>query len=257
MKKVFSYNEDISKTAYMNWRTNSREPIHNMNVLAKGYLQAAIELARCCLDDNSDNKADVIVFPMLFSLNQGIELYEKAIYWSMNILLGYSNIYPDNHKIREIWYADKEKIKKFGFDEREGRGEKEFHSMVFYLEKYLDEVYEKICKNDSIDFAFHNIDFTRYPLNNRNEEHFYVTELDNVVIDLEYILLVATKVGECLERLSEYYYGLVLEKWQKYSWLFYIVYKSVEDYGLCLLKHDEYDSEMEMKLILEERLFPL
>lgn len=215
MKEVFSYNSDTDKTAYLNWRTNAHEPIHNMQVLANGYIKAAIELAKCCLRDNSDKKADVIVFPMLFSLNQGIELYEKSIYWSMNILLDNKKHYPDNHKIREIWYANKEKIKQFGFDENEGRGEQEFYSMITGLEIYLDELYEKICKDDSFDMAFHNIDFSRYPLNNKNEAHFYIKELDNVVIDLENFIIVTLDISECLDRLAGYYYGLVVEKWQE------------------------------------------
>lgn len=36
MKDVFSYNSDTNKTAYLNWRTNLYEPIHNMLVLANG-----------------------------------------------------------------------------------------------------------------------------------------------------------------------------------------------------------------------------
>lgn len=215
MKEVFSYNTDINKTAYLNWRTNAHEPIHNMQILASGYIQAALELAKCCLEDNSDKKADVVVFPMLFSLNQGIELYEKAIYWSLNILLGYKTTYPDNHRIREIWYSDKEKIKQYGFDEEEGRGEKEFHSMITVLEKYLDELYKKICKDDSINTAFHNIDFSRYPLNNQNEIHFYVKQLDNVVVDLENFISITLDIYECLNRLSGYYYELVIKKWNK------------------------------------------
>ena len=215
MKEVFSYNKDPDKTAYMNWRTNPHEPIHNMQVLANGYIQAAIELAKSCLDDNSDKKADVIVFPMLFSLNQGIELYEKTIYWSLNILLENKKAYPDNHKIREIWYSDKEKIKQFGFDESAGRGEKEFYSMSEVLEKYLNELYRKIGKDNMVDTAFHNIDFSRYPLNNRNEEHFYIKEVNNVVIDLENFISVTKDIYECLERLSGYYYSLVVESWRK------------------------------------------
>ena len=37
MKKVFSYNPDIYKNAYMNWRTDKHQPIHNLNALAEGY----------------------------------------------------------------------------------------------------------------------------------------------------------------------------------------------------------------------------
>lgn len=189
------------------------EPIKNMQVLAKGYMVSALELAKGCLHDNSDKKADIIVFPMLFSANQGIELYEKSIYWSMNILLENKKPYPDNHKIREIWYSVKEKIRKYGFDKSAGRGKDEFDSMVITLEKYLDELYMKIGKDGDINTAFHNIDFSRYPLNNRREAHFYINEIDNVVIDLENFLMLMEDIYKCLDRLAGYYYELVLLKW--------------------------------------------
>ena len=34
MEKIFSYNVDIDKTAYMNWRTRQHQPIHDMMIIA-------------------------------------------------------------------------------------------------------------------------------------------------------------------------------------------------------------------------------
>ena len=62
MDKVFSYNEDIDKTAYMNWRTRQHQPIHDMTIIADGYMKAAVMLAEDCLRDNKDKKADIVVF---------------------------------------------------------------------------------------------------------------------------------------------------------------------------------------------------
>lgn len=67
MKKIFAYNVDIDKTAYMNWRTRPHQPIHDMMIIADGYMKAAIMLAQDCLQDNMDKKADIVVFPILFS----------------------------------------------------------------------------------------------------------------------------------------------------------------------------------------------
>ena len=103
MKNVFSYNSNIYKNAYMNWRTEKHEPIHNINTLAQGYFESAILSIKSCLADNVDHKADGLIFPILFSINHAIELYEKSICWSMNILLGYKSTYKDNHDIRGIW----------------------------------------------------------------------------------------------------------------------------------------------------------
>lgn len=72
MEKIFSYNVDIDKTAYMNWRTRQHQPIHDMMIIADGYMKAAIMLAQDCLQDNMDKKADIVVFPMLFSANHNL-----------------------------------------------------------------------------------------------------------------------------------------------------------------------------------------
>ena len=44
MEKIFSYNVDIDKTAYMNWRTRQHQPIHDMMIIADGYMKAAMLL---------------------------------------------------------------------------------------------------------------------------------------------------------------------------------------------------------------------
>ena len=65
MKDVFTYNADITKTAYLNWQTNRHDAIHNMITLAKGYMEASIVLADAILADNYDKKADKLIFPIL------------------------------------------------------------------------------------------------------------------------------------------------------------------------------------------------
>lgn len=212
MKKVFSANPDMYKNAYMNWRTDKHQPINNMNTLAEGYFESAILTIKECLADNSDHKADGVIFPILFSINHAIELYEKSICWSLNILLGYKSTFADNHNIRGIWYTVKTKIKELGFDY--GREETDFSEMIRPLEKYLDEIYGKIM-TDNINDAYFNIDFSRYPTNNKMENHFYVNQYDNVVVDLENLLEWCNVLNGCLSSLAGYYYNLVLEKWDK------------------------------------------
>nr|WP_317378222.1 hypothetical protein [uncultured Faecalimonas sp.] len=211
MKDIFSYNADINKTAYMNWRTNQHEPIHNMNVIADGYFESAILLAKDCLNDNWDNKADILIFPMLFSVNHAIELYEKSICWSLNILLGYNSKFNPNHDIRGIWLTAKEKIKEYGFGY--GHEEADFNKMIKKLESYLDELFKTIM-NENINKAYYNIDFSRYPMNNHEEYHFYLKTYDNVVVDLENFISVFEKIRKNLNLLANYYYELVVESWQ-------------------------------------------
>lgn len=211
-KKIFSYNNDINKTAYLNWQTYDRQPIHNMNVLAEGYRNASICLIEKCLENNEDKKADTLIFPILFSINQGIELYEKALCWSVNILLGIRASYTHNHDIRGEWFNVKNKIKQFGF-EISGSDEEEFNKMIKPLEEYLEEIMSTIDMDGNINKAYYNIDFTRFPLNNRDQRQFYIDSFKNVVVDLEYLNNITKEIFECLDRLSGYYYELVLEKW--------------------------------------------
>lgn len=211
MKKIFDYNININKTAYMNWRTDSTDPILNMNIIASAYFDSALTLLNSCLEDNYDKKADVLIFPVFFSINHGIELYVKSIFWSMNKLLGYNKPYPSNHNIRCIWYAAKDKIVKYGFGY--GHEKNDFEKMIVTLESYLNELYENIMVDEKKDInkAYHNIDFSRYPLNNKYEDHFYLKECENVVVDLEYLFDVVTNIKKCLSSLADYYYYLNTE----------------------------------------------
>ena len=212
MKKVFSSNPDIYKNAYMNWRTEKYQPIHNLKTLAEGYFESAVLLIKECLIDNKDHKADGLIFPILFSINHAIELYEKSLCWSLNILLGYNATFADNHDIRGIWYTTKQKIKEYGFDY--GREKSDFLEMIVPLEKYLDEIYKNIM-TDNINNAYHNIDFSRFPSSKNLHNHFYVNQYDNVVVDLENLLNWCEILNNCLLSLSETYYNLVLEKWDE------------------------------------------
>lgn len=191
----------------MNWRTNNHEPIHNMNIIAEGYFESAILLAGCCLEDTFDKKADCIIFPMLFSINHAIELFVKSICWSLNILLGNSTSFKKNHDIREIWRTTKQKIRDYGFGP--GHEEAEFNNMIINLELYLDELYKDIMVGD-INKAHLNIDFSRYPMNHRDENHFYIKNHTNVVVDLDNFILVFKDINDCLSRLAGFYYDLVV-----------------------------------------------
>ena len=180
MEKIFSYNVDIDKTAYMNWRTRPHQPIHDMMIIADGYMKAAIMLAQDCLQDNMDKKADIVVFPMLFSANHAIELYLKSINWSLNMLLMIS------------FESDK--------DQR-----KQFKEMTKELDDYILELYDKIDKDHNANAKMKNMDFSRYPFNTDDEYHFYIENYGNEVVDLEMFVEVFKKIGDNLNYIAGYY----------------------------------------------------
>ena len=56
---IFSYNSNIDKNAYMNWRTNSNNTEFNFWIIGKGYFEASIILTKECIENNLDRKSVV------------------------------------------------------------------------------------------------------------------------------------------------------------------------------------------------------
>ena len=171
MGRIFEYNKDIDKTAYMNWRTKQDQPIHDMIMLADGYIKAAIMLGEDCLENNIDKIADIIVFPMFFSANHAIELYLKSINWSLNMLLDKNETYCGGHDIRQIWNNVKKRMTEY---EKNKNNRTQFKEMTRELDDYISELYGKIDTEHNDNVRMKNMDFSRYPLNSNKEEHFYI-----------------------------------------------------------------------------------
>lgn len=87
MKDIFSYNVDINKTAYMNWRTDKHDHIKNIITVANGFMESSLISAKEVVNNNHSKRADIVIFPILFNANHAIELYLKAITWTLNVLL--------------------------------------------------------------------------------------------------------------------------------------------------------------------------
>lgn len=202
MEKVFSYNADIEKTAYMNWRTRQHQPIHDIIIIADGYMKSAIMLAEDCLRDNKDKKADIVVFPMLFVANHAIELYLKAINWSLNMLLEEKESFCGGHDIRQIWNTVKKRMTRF---ETEKGRRKQFKEMTKELEAYIAELYDKIDKDHNANAKMKNMDFSRYPFNTDDKYHFYIENYENEVVDLEVFAEVFDTIGDNLSSIAGYY----------------------------------------------------
>ena len=187
MEKIFSYNSDIDKTAYMNWRTRQHQPIHDMIIIADGYMKAAIMLAQDCLQDNGDKKADIVVFPMLFSANHAIELYLKSINWSLNMLLNMKESFCGGHDIRQIWNIVKKRMISFETDKDQ---RKQFKVMTKYLDDYISELYDKIDKDHNANAKMKNY--------------------GNEVVDLERFVEVFKKIDYNLSCIAGYYEDMAM-----------------------------------------------
>lgn len=208
MKDIFSYNSDIEKNAYMNWRIDRHNNINNMITIADGYMKASILLAKQSIADNDDKKADILIFPILFDVNHAIELYLKAINWSLNILLDNGKKNEGKHDIQQIFSNVCSRVNEF---EKEKEKRKQFKNLTNNLRNYIDELYSEI-KKSSVKTNKDNMDFSRYPFVKGYINHFYIEEFDNVVVDLENFITKFEEIGRNLNSIAKHYlYDYILE----------------------------------------------
>ena len=217
-KDIFSYGDSIETTAYLNWRTMRHSSLLNMSVIADGFMKAAILLAQEILNDNDDKKADVIVFPMLFSANHAIELYLKQILWAQYIILDMDEKHKieGDHDIKLLYDSvsnrEDDVLKKYpdGVETKKG-----FNQLMKNLKTYIDELYPKISLDDGKGNLKTHMEFSRYPFSSKYEDFFYITDSNNVVVDPENFIVRMTEIGKNLDMIAGYYQYLVEIKMEK------------------------------------------
>ena len=211
MKEIFSSNGDIDKNAYMNWRTQRYDHPHNMMVVAEGFGDSVLLLAKEILKDNRDKKADNLIFPILFNANHSIEVYLKAISWQQNQLLNKNDKFVLTHNLKKLF----KKVVKLESELKTG-DQVAFKSKMSSLEKYIDELYGKIertmiSKKGNPETVL-DITFSRYSLTPDFEPQFYINTFDNVTVDIENYLEVFKDIFDNLSGLSSHYSYLLESK---------------------------------------------
>lgn len=196
---IKSFNPDISKNAYMNWRTDQKDIIWNLIVMADGYYEAAKMLADAVLENNSGKKADALVYPMVFDLNQSMELYLKASQWMLNRLNGYTSTFENGHNLIGLYYTMLRLITDFRKNHPDFPfDQKSFNNMMSGVDSYIDELKHIIPEND-----WKSMDYPRYPImSDKATPHFYIEDSDNVTIDIEYFRMRAEGIHDALESLT-------------------------------------------------------
>lgn len=186
--EIFSYNNDIEKNAYMNWRTDSKEKGYNIYVVAQGYATAANILIKEILRDNTDKKADKLIFPILYNINQAIELYEKSIIVILKEIEKEEYNIPNSHDIKQHFNEMSANIKKH---EAKTKGlEKHFK----VLSNYIDDLYRFIKVDNKVE-----MDFSRYPIKPNGDNYFYIEDKDNVTVDIENLNTILNEIIDILE----------------------------------------------------------
>lgn len=185
VKRIFSYNSNVEKNAYLNWQMQPDETANNLAIMAENFSNAAMALMQSILSDNRDHGADSLIFPILYSIDHSIELYLKAILREIEILTKVKPSNYDTHDINSLYNNMMAQIKK---KELKTKGLKNNFKT---LENYIEELYVYISEVKGKP----KMDFARYPVTTSGEAHFYIQAKNvakddefkdtNVVVDVE------------------------------------------------------------------------
>lgn len=202
MKSFFTMGRSVNTTSYMNWRVSKNKDVSTQFwQMAGGYFQAADLLITACLKDNFDKKADIIIFPILFDIVQGIELSLKASNGYLFMILGGYIKIEGCHNIKQMVDDSISKLQKLKEKQAHGSaaGNEEAEQAITAMKlirNFIECLYEK-----TDDMAF-----TRYSQTKDEKEMFYVKECRNVVIDLELLQELLGYIEKMFDFISDYLY---------------------------------------------------
>lgn len=205
MDSIFQYNQNVEKTAYLNWRSN-KYTNQRRQLVVKGdnFFSSAYNLLQQCINDNGDKKADSWIFPIMFNIVHGIEIYLKAINVILNIVLNEQNqVIQGGHDIKQLCQTSKSLILKYK-NRNKNETTDQMWTAIKVIENFIENIYEKT--ND--------MTFARYPMDKNKNGHFYIQTLDNSVIDMELLekqMVIVYKMLEFIYQTPELEQELNLE----------------------------------------------
>lgn len=192
---IFDYNKDIRKNAYVNWRTSCYDDSSNLSIIGDGYFLSAIILIENCLNDNNDKKADIVIFPILHGVIHGTEIYLKSIYNILAKFLKENREFLGGHDIKQLYNEVKGIVCRFENKYNGKENIKYFKEEMASVKKFIDEIYDRT----------NNMDFVRYPIDSKKNNHFYVESKENIVVDLETLYIKVISMHKSLEFIHGYY----------------------------------------------------
>ena len=205
MDSIFQYNQNVEKTAYLNWRSNKyTNQRRQLVVMGDNFFSSAYNLLQQCINDNGDKKADSWIFPIMFNIVHGIEIYLKAINVILNIVLNEQNqAIQGGHNIKQLCQTSKNLILKYK-NKSKNETTDQMWTAIKVIENFIENIY---IKTDDMTFA-------RYPMDKNKNGHFYIQALDNSVIDMELLekqMVIVYKMLEFIYQTPELEHELNLE----------------------------------------------
>lgn len=205
MDSIFQYNQNVEKTAYLNWRSNKyTNQRRQLVVMGDNFFSSAYNLLQQCINDNGDKKADSWIFPIMFNIVHGIEIYLKAINVILNIVLNEQNqVIQGGHDIKQLCQTSKSLILKYK-NRNKNETTDQMWTAIKVIENFIENIYKKT--ND--------MTFARYSMDKNKNGHFYIQTLDNSVIDMELLekqMVIVYKMLEFIYQTPELEQELNLE----------------------------------------------
>ena len=174
LDSVFDYGSTVDTTAYLNWRVQGKTNKEQFVLLGRAFLTSAYLQLNCCLEDNGDKSADLLIFPIMFDVVHGIEVYEKAICASFSYLLGKERkVVEGGHNILQLSQTASALIDEYSIGKK-SRTTEQMKSAIGYVKNFTENIYSKT--ND--------MTFARYPLMKNGDGHFYTDTYENETVDI-------------------------------------------------------------------------
>lgn len=194
LPSYFSFSGDIRHTAYLNWRFAINDGVEQQFFsMGEGYFETSLALIEQCITDNRGNRADIWIFPILFNVVHGIEVYLK----------GFNSLYPicleleESGEIKESKIEGKHDIKQLcqvAMKQLKQNGDKEIFCEMLFVKQFIDILYQN---TDDMTFA-------RYPITAKKDNQFYTDSPQNVTIDLNVLRQWVLRVFQILNNTTEY-----------------------------------------------------
>ena len=161
--------------------------------MAKGYLETSITLIEKCLADNRDKKADVWIFPILFNVVHGIEVYLKGFNSLYRIHMDLQN-YDDPRDSKIEGKHDIRQLCQIAVKLLRDTNNSELLDEILFVQKFIDILYQN---TDDMTFA-------RYPITSKKENQFYIEAKGNVTIDLNVLRQWVLRIAHILDSVTGY-----------------------------------------------------
>ena len=194
LPNYFDFTGNIPTTAYLNWRFDfSRDVESKFFDMAEGYLATSVALIEKCLEDNRDKKADTWIFPILFNVVHGIEVYLKGFNSLYRIHMDLHNE-DDPHDSKIEGKHDIRQLCQIAVKLLRDSKHTELLDEMLFVQKFIDILYQN---TDDMTFA-------RYPITAKKENHFYVEAKGNVTIDLHALRQWVLRIATILDNVTGY-----------------------------------------------------